>query len=187
MESCSMIVNSLEEIPPFDGPIALTIGMFDGVHLGHQHLLQELKKRGKAAVLTFSHHPADTLRPGTAPPLLCTLEKKLNLLQKHGADLIIALPFTSSLATLSYDTFLKQIRRHLPFTTLVRGQGDAFGHNQEGTEENVRRLAQELNFEAVYLPKFMYDGEAVSSKKIRTLIEQGDFQKAFHLLKGAPW
>jgi riboflavin kinase/FMN adenylyltransferase len=182
-----MIVNSFEEIPPLDGPIALSIGMFDGVHLGHQHLLTELKKRGKAAVVTFSSHPADTLKPGTAPHLICTLEKKLTLLQKQGADLIISLPFTPSLASLSYDTFLKQVRQRLPFSTLILGQGSSFGHKKEGTEEKILHLATEMNFEALYLPKFICEGEVVSSKKIRALIEQGNFEKAFHLLKGDPW
>ncbi len=63
-----IIVEKLEDIPPLSGPIALTIGSYDGIHLGHQHLFQQLKKYGTAAVLTFSNHPAEVLPPHSAPP-----------------------------------------------------------------------------------------------------------------------
>jgi riboflavin kinase / FMN adenylyltransferase len=187
MELSCMIVNRLEDIPPLPSPIALSIGTFDGVHLGHQHLLKELKKRGTAAVLTFSSHPADTLHPENSPPLICTLEQKLSRLQAHGADLIIVLPFTPELAAVPYDTFLKQILSHLPFSYLIVGKGDAFGHQAQGHESNILPLSKELDFEAIYLPKFTFEGEVVSSRKIRTLIEEHNFEQVFRLLKDKLW
>jgi riboflavin kinase/FMN adenylyltransferase len=175
-------VEKLKDIPPISGPVALTIGSFDGVHLGHQHLFQQLKKYGTAAVLTFSNHPAEVLRPQSTPPLIDTLEQKIRRLETSGIDLTLILPFTQELSSLSYDTFLKQVHEHLPFTHLILGEGSALGHQAQGTEAHIKALAKELNFEAIYLPKFLLDGEPVSSKKIRELINSGNFEQAFRLL-----
>ena len=182
MESSSMIIaKSLEEIPPMNGPIALTIGTYDGVHLGHQHLFQELKKYGTPAVVTFSNHPAEVLKP-PAPPLIDTLEQKIYRLEKSGIGLTLILPFTPELSSLSYDIFLKQIHDRLPFTHLILGEGSRFGHQAQGTQENIEALAKTLSFETRYLPKFLFEGEPVSSKKIRQLITTGNFEQAFRLL-----
>lgn len=181
METFFMIVEKLTDIPPISAPIALTIGTFDGVHLGHQYLLSKLKKRGFSAVLTFTEPPADVLHHQTTP-LICTIKQKLSRLQAHGADLIISLPFTLQLAALPYDTFLRKIRDHLPFSYLILGEGATFGNNAEGNESNIRKFSTELNFEPIYLPKFTFEGEIVSSKKIRALIEQNNFQQALRLL-----
>ena len=177
-----IIVNQLQDIPPLPAPIALTIGTYDGVHLGHQYLFQELKKYGTAAVLTFSNHPAEILHPHTAPHLIDTLDQKIRRLENNGIDLAVILPFTLELSSLSYDAFLKQVREYLPFTHLILGEGAVIGHQAQGTEKNIRALAKELDFEAIYLPKFTHDGEVVSSRKIRQLIETGNFEQAFNLL-----
>jgi riboflavin kinase/FMN adenylyltransferase len=177
-----IIVERLEEIPPVSGPIALTIGSFDGVHLGHQHLFQQLKTYGTSAVLTFSNHPAEVLRPDSAPPMIDTLEQKIRRLEINGIDLTLIIPFTQELSSLSYDTFLRQLHQRLPFTHLILGEGSALGHLAKGTQENIEALAQEMNFKAVYLPKFLFEGEPVSSKRIRELINMGNFEQAFRLL-----
>lgn len=177
-----IIVERLEDIPPISGPIGLAIGSFDGVHLGHQHLFQQLKKHGTAAILTFSNHPAEVLHPHLAPPLIDTLDQKIRRLEIHGIDLALILPFTPELSSQPYDTFLKQVHQHLPFTHLIRGEGSVLGHQAQGTEENIRALSKELNFEAIYLPTFLLENEPVSSKKIRELINNGNFEQAFRLL-----
>ncbi len=177
-----IIVERLEDIPSLPSPIALTMGTFDGVHLGHQHLLGELKKRATPVVLTFSNHPTEILRPQATPTLIDTLQQKLRHFEKNNVALTIVLPFDSALAALPYDTFLKKIRHYLPFSYLVLGEGSAFGQGREGHESNIFRLSQELAFEPVYLPKFTFEGEVVSSKKIRELIELGNFKQAFRLL-----
>lgn len=177
-----IIVKRLEDIPPLSPPIALTIGTFDGVHLGHQQLLSELKKRGYAALLTFSNHPAEILRPQAVPPLIDTLDQKLRRLEACGVDLAIVLPFTPDLASLPYDIFLQQLHDHLPFSSLVLGEGAVLGHGGRGTAENIGKLSQAMAFEAIYLPKLSFEGESISSRKIRALIEAGDFQQALRLL-----
>jgi riboflavin kinase/FMN adenylyltransferase len=177
-----IIVEKLQDVPAISGPIALAIGSYDGVHLGHQYLFQELKKHGTAAVLTFSNHPAEILNPHSAPPLIDTLDQKIRRLEINGIDLALILPFTPELSSQSYDVFLRQLHQYLPFTHLIRGEGSVLGHKGQGTQENIQALAKELNFEALYLPTYLFEGEPVSSKKIRELINQGNFEQAFRLL-----
>lgn len=177
-----IIVERLEDIPPISGPIALAIGSYDGVHLGHQYLFQQLKKHGTAVVLTFSNHPAEVLNPHSAPPLIDTLDQKIRRLEVHGIDLTLILPFTPELSSQPYDAFLKQVHQHLPFTYLIRGEGSVLGHKGQGTQENIQALAKEMNFEAIYLPTFLFENEPVSSKRIRELINMGNFEQAFRLL-----
>ncbi len=177
-----IIVERLEDIPLISGPIALAIGSYDGVHLGHQYLFQQLKKHGTAVVLTFSNHPAEILNPHSAPPLIDTLDQKIRRLEIHGIDVALLLPFTPELSSQPYDTFLKQLHQHLPFTHLIRGEGSVLGHKGQGTQENIEALAKEMNFETLYLPTFLFEGEPVSSKRIRELINSGNFEQAFRLL-----
>src|SRR5689334_15380951 len=105
---------SLDHIPTLPSPISFTLGTFDTVHLGHQHLFKELKKRGTAVVLTFSNHPSEILSKTPTTPLL-TLSQKLDLFERYGIDLTLVLPFTRELAALPYDTFIQQIRQKIPF------------------------------------------------------------------------
>lgn len=174
-------VNSLADIPSLPQPIALAIGTFDGVHSGHQYLFQELKKHGTAVVLTFSNHPAEVIHSTHVTPL-CTLEERLKLFEACGIDLAIVVPFTAELAKTPYDTFLKQLHRRLPFSTLVRGKGSVLGYKAQGTEEKIKELAHEMNFKALYLPVFLMEGEAVSSRKIRELLKTGNVKHAHRLL-----
>lgn len=177
------IFRSFEEIVPLTKPIALTMGMFDGVHIGHQHLLAELKKHGTAVVLTFSNHPSEILPHRTPVKLLCSLEERLYKLSQLGVAATIVLPFTLELSQLSYDTFLHAIHNRLPFSTLILGEGEAFGHNREGTPEHVLPLGTILGFQALYLKKLELDGNLVSSKRIRQLLEQGKQKEAMYLLE----
>lgn len=177
-----IIVKSLDDIPAFSGPLGLTIGSFDGVHLGHVYLLEQMGEKVKTrAVLTFENHPATVLKK-TVPSLICTLEHKLNLLEKEGVDLTIVLPFTQETALLSYDQFLNGIRKKYPFTHLFLGSGAAFGKGREGDEFKIKELGKKLGFEAHYISKFEKNHGPVSSGRIRTLIEKGDLQEASALL-----
>lgn len=176
------IVNRLEDIPPIPAPIALTIGTYDGVHLGHQFLFAELKKKGTAAVLTFSNHPSEILHPQSPITPLYSPQQKLHLFETLGIDLAIVLPFTPELARTPYDVFIHQIRRYLPFSYLILGEGAALGQRALGTEKNIRALAQQLHFEAIYLPKLTVEEETVSSRKIRELIKTGNLEQARRLL-----
>lgn len=154
---------------------AFTIGTFDGVHRGHQALLEELKNTGKpTAVLTFSAHPLKTLNPKLAPPLITPLPIKLMLLKEQGVGLTIAIPFTAKFATTSFDCLLET----LPLSHLVLGAGATFGHNREGSEKNVRSWGREHEVEVDYIEKTI----PASSQKIREAICTGDLALAEELL-----
>ncbi len=179
-----LIIHSLEEIPPLPFPIALTVGMFDGVHLGHQFLLGELKKHGTPVVLTFSNHPSDVLPHRTSATPLCSLQERLTKLQNLGVACTIVLPFTLELSKVAYDTFLHDLHCVLPFSTLVLGEGEAFGHKCEGTPDRVSHLGKSMGYEAIYLKKITLNGEPISSNRIRSLLVKGRNEEAGKLLKG---
>lgn len=172
---------SFDEIPALPSPIALTIGMFDGVHLGHQKIFQELKKYGTTVVLTFSNHPSEVLR-SQKPSLLCSLDEKLRRLEKCSIDYAVVLPFTQELAAQPYDVFLRTLKKRLPFSTLVLGKGAAFGHKNRGDEAHVKLLEGKLEFKAVYLDKQISNDQEISSKRIRELILSGQHEQASALL-----
>ena len=146
--------------------------MFDALHLGHLYLLQEVKKR----LLRRSHiHKSPLLDPPRktphSPPL--SRGKTAAPKEKAGVDLLIALPFTQELASLSYADFLQKVRAHLPFTTLVLGKGATFGKKREGTEEKIRELAPSMGSTPLYLEKKTIDGTPISTSAIRALIAEG--------------
>lgn len=155
---------------------ALTIGFFDGVHLGHQKLLQILRGKPHATILTFSNHPQSIIRP-PAPELLLPLSDKIALL-KQFADELIVVPFTESLASLPFDTFLSQF----DLSHLVLGKGSVFGKNREGTEENVRKYGTLKNINIEYVEKTLFEGEPISSSRIRLALAQGKQDLAHQLL-----
>jgi riboflavin kinase/FMN adenylyltransferase len=161
-------------------PIALTIGMFDGVHLGHQQLLKKLLATGqKTAILTFIPHPREVLSPSHSSPLqLTTHAQKKKLLEKLGIHFLITLPFTREFAQTRYD----QILNSIPFTHLILGRGSAFGYKREGTEIAVRAWAKNRPVTIEYLPKFELDGAPVSSIRIRNALMTGDRPLAERLL-----
>lgn len=163
-----LIAKSLDQIPPLKGPIALSIGTFDGVHIGHQHLISELKKQGTPVVITFANHPSETLGKPVPEPI-CSLDERLRRLEKMGVALAIVLDFDQTLSHMSYEAFLQTIKAKLPFTTLILGHGSRFGKGAQGDETAVKSLENKLHFKAIYLPKLEQGGETVSSGRIRKL------------------
>ena len=184
------ITHSIEEIPSLNPPIALTIGTFDGVHLGHKRLIDQLhlltKEGGTKVAFTFKNHPYEALHPKTQIPRLCTIDHKIRLLEEYGIDLLVLLDFTEQFAEKSYRAFIEELRGKLPFAHLVLGKGAVLGNNQEGSEEKMHELGKELNFSVHYLEKRHTDGEIISSKRIRILIQAGKLDEASNLL-GRPF
>lgn len=172
-----LLVTDLKNIPPLSQPCGLTIGTFDGVHLGHQALLKHLRSilpsNGALAVFTFSTHPSHLFTPEQASPLICPPLQKVKHLSDYGADIVFLIPFTHELAKTPFTEFLRHLKNQLNFSQLVLGTGAAFGKNKEGDETHVRKLAAELSFAVDYLPKTLVNGTPVSSGRIRSLITQG--------------
>lgn len=181
-----IIHSSLENIPVLEKPVAITIGTFDGVHLGHQQLFLELKKHGRAVVLTFSNHPSEILSPSEIPAPILTLHEKLELFQQFGIAMAIVIPFTSTLAQIPYDQFLEL----LSFSTLVGGEDVRIGARGEGNRATLTKLGETAGFKTIFLPKWNLGGTTVSSRLIRKLIQTHQFDQAQTLLghtKGSLW
>lgn len=169
-------------------PSALTIGNFDGVHRGHQHLVAYLIQRARqlglaAGVVTLYPDPARVLRPQEPPQYLTSLEERLELLHGLGLDFVVPLTFTSELAELSPRAFVTLLRQELDVRLLLMGPDNAFGRNREATPEAVARLGEELGFKVEVLPGPLGVAElTVSSTAIRAALAAGDLETVTALL-----
>lgn len=158
---------------------ALTIGFFDGVHLGHQAILRRLRACPHATILTFSNHP-QSLFGSSAASLILPFEEKISRL-KLFADEVIAIPFTLEFAATSFDELLSRFE----LSHIILGVGSAFGKNREGNETQVRKYAEGKGIVVEYIPKILFEGEPVSSSRIRRAIQSGQLTLAQQLL-GTP-
>lgn len=177
--------------PPF--PIqaakALTIGFFDGVHLGHQYLIEQMcqtKQEGeKIAIVTFTDHPLFFLK-GKSPPLLTHPSQKLQLLQQLSLDLIFLFSFDKGLRQLSYEEFLGKIYKNFPFKHLFLGKGARFGKEQQGEEIAVTTLGKKWGFKTHYIPLYQQKELLISSSQIRKSLQEKQLSLAQALL-GRPY
>jgi riboflavin kinase/FMN adenylyltransferase len=172
-------------------PCAVTIGVFDGVHRGHQHLvrllLESARKDGLATVaITFNPHPRTVLRPGTAVTYLTSLEERVELLQGLGLDAVAVLPFTSELAQLSPNEFLAMLSQELEMRLLMVGPDFALGRNRAGTISVMRAAGRELGFRVEVAPLLSEDDEKVGSTVVRQALSEGDLERVTRLL-GRPF
>ncbi len=185
------IANSFKEIKSLRKPIAITIGMFDGMHLGHQKIFSSLKEltykqSGTVIAITFANHPIEHIKPGTFVPKISSLEEKLKLFKENGAHIALLLKFTDEIKNLSYDQFLKLIKTHIDFNYLVLGEDATFGKNNEGTQENVLKISKTLGFEAIYLKLSQLGETSITSRRVRETLKQGHVEKIPELL-GRPY
>ena len=184
---------NLDELPPAGcRGGALTIGNFDGVHRGHQALLEALRVQaqaigGPAVVLTFDPHPLQLLRPELFQPLLTTVADRAVLLQQAGADHVVVLRTTPELLHLTAnDFFAAVVRKALDARALVEGFNFGFGRNREGTVETLAALCREAGLPFQVVPPRQVDGQPVSSSRVRTALLKGDVRAAAGLL-GRPF
>jgi riboflavin kinase/FMN adenylyltransferase len=172
-------------------PAAVTIGVFDGVHRGHQHLigllLQRAAEEGLATVvITFNPHPRTVIRPGTALTYLTSLDERVELLQGLGVDAVAVLPFTSELAQLSAQEFLRMVAEGLGMKLLLVGPDFALGRNRAGTIGVMRETGERLGFRVEVAALLAEDGEKVGSSSIRQALAAGDVERVARLL-GRPF
>jgi riboflavin kinase/FMN adenylyltransferase len=167
---------------------AITIGTFDGVHLGHRALIartiSEAKERGtRSVVVTWDRHPLMTLRPEAAPRLLSTPQRKLELLETTGIDVVAVLPFTDDLSHLSPEDFVDQVLvSGLNARAVFVGEGWRFGHKRAGDMDLLQKLGAENGFEATPVDLAGEDGDAVSSSRIRDAVAAGHMNVVRRLL-----
>jgi len=169
----------------------LTIGVFDGVHLGHQFLLSELVSRARerkllAGVVTFRQHPRDYFMPQNKLHFLMTLAERERVLRQVGIDIIASLSFNAEMAELTAAQFLGLLQKYLRMRGLVIGPDTAVGKNREGTVAVVQNLGREMGFGVTVVAPKQISGETVSSTIIRQAIADGDIAKVTRLL-GRPF
>lgn len=182
-----------EELAHFilEKDMLLTIGVFDGVHLGHKYLIGRLvelaKQQGRlSGVVTFLQHPREVLSPLLKLPRLTDPAQKVTLLKNEGVDTVIALSFIPQLAELSARHFVGLLRKYLRMRGLVVGPDFALGRNREGSIDFLRKLGEEMDFSVtVVLPKKI-NGLVVSSTAIRKAMDGGDITRVNKLL-GRPF
>jgi len=173
----------------FASPV-VTIGNYDGLHLGHQAIIKrviELAKEGngEAVVLTFEPHPVKFLHPELQIPLITPSRKKMMLLTQFGVDVTINLPFTDDIARMSAKEFIQEIvQRRIAPRQVVVGFNFTFGKGRTGTSEELKKIGESLGFKVEIIPPFHVDGEVVSSTRIRELITRGDIREANRMLGG---
>ena len=170
-----LVYNSIETLPPLANS-SITIGMFDGVHRGHQKILQNLPCTAPKIVVTFSETPKKFLNHKTHKQLI-SLPYKLLLLEKYGIDITIVLPFTPKLAETSYLDFLTLLKKHTNFSVLVLGEHSSFGANKQGYKENILSLQNILKFKALYISR-----NDTSCSKIKEALRSGDLKTAEKML-----
>jgi riboflavin kinase / FMN adenylyltransferase len=167
---------------------AVTIGAYDGVHLGHRALLADLSARAEAAglstvVVTFDRHPAGVVRPESAPLQLTDLEQKLELLADCGIDRTLVIAFDRTRADESAEDFVEEVLvKTLDAKLVVVGEDFHFGHGRKGNVALLTTLGREYGFEVVGATLTGDGSEAVSSTRIRTLVAEGDVVGAAKLL-----
>ena len=173
-------------------PAVSTLGVFDGLHLGHQQIVRRVVERAAAigavpTVVTFDPHPRSIVRPETAPPLLQTFAQKMEGLRLLGVHQVLVLDFTPELAAISAEDFVERfLVRALDSREVYLGEGFAFGHLRRGTIELLRELSHQLGFLAEEIPEVQLRGYRISSTLIRQLLQAGEVNTARRML-GRPY
>ena len=173
-------------------PAVLTLGVFDGLHLGHQLIISRVVERARAAgavptVITFDPHPRAVLHPASAPPLLQTFDQKVEAFGVLGVEQTIVIRFTREFAQVSAGEFLRDVvHERLQAREVYLGRGFAFGRGREGDINLLRRVSRELGFTADEVPEVRLRGQRISSSRIRELLAAGRVNLARRML-GRPY
>lgn len=169
-------------------PTLLTIGVFDGVHRGHKHLISHLVDQAKcqnlqSGVVTFREHPAATLNPSFSPQYLTTLDDRLNLLKDTGLDFALPITFDMTLSKLSAKEFVTLLQKNLGMEGMVVGPDFAMGRNREGTIQHLTDLGRELAFSVTVVDGLEDEsGETIRSTTTRTALLNCDVDRVAELL-----
>ena len=183
--------NRLEDLPALGVPLHLALGVFDGVHTGHQAVIARAveaatRDGGLAGVLTFDPHPIRVIAPGKAPTaLLGTLAHKARVMEKLGVRLFIPLHFDLQLAQMEASEFIEKLTA-APVKTIAVGEDWRFGHHRSGDVNFLQQEAAKRGFKLEAVSPVMHDGERVSSTRIRQAIRDGNLATAEQML-GRPY
>jgi riboflavin kinase / FMN adenylyltransferase len=179
-------------LPPLPNGSTVTVGSFDGVHRGHQAVLEEIGRRaraaGRAAVLvTFDPHPLEVVNPAAAPPLLTTGAERLEIMVQSPLDYVLLLRFDRYLAGLTPEGFVREVLlQRCAVRELVIGHDHGFGRGRSGDVETLRRMGSVEGFQVDVVPPVDFGGQHVSSSRIRRAVAGGDLGTAAAML-GRPY
>lgn len=165
----------------------LALGMFDGVHLGHQALLKQAraladKLRVPMVVMTFDRHPLSLIAPAMAPPMLTSPQERMRLLEEYGADVVCVSPFTEELRDMEPGAFVELLEERWHPRAVVIGYNYNFGRHGAGNSDTMRAFGSQLGFQTTVVPEVRLEGRPVSSTRIRQLLAAGDTAGAEALL-----
>ncbi len=168
-------------------PTLLTIGVFDGVHLGHRYLLDHLAARARekgcqAGVITFKTHPEKVLNRRDTIPWITTLQERVRLLKDAGIKIVVPVTFTRDVAGLTAREFILLLRKHLKLCDLVLGPDFALGKHRQGDTGYLQRLGEELDFRVEVVKPARLEDDTISSSVIRRLLAEGDISKVNRML-----
>src|SRR5213596_3677034 len=181
-------LRSIPELSELRGPVFLAIGVFDGVHLGHQAVISTSAEHARAAngtpvVVTFDPHPEKVLRPKAAPHLLTATPHKIALIRDLGVGHLLIITFDKQFAATEPEDFVQQLVKHSnPLREICVGHQWSFGKNRRGNLELLKKLGAQFDFNVIGIPPVTVNGELVSSTTIRRAVESGDLQKAAAML-----
>src|SRR5438067_13295927 len=182
------ILRSIPELSRLPGPLFLAIGVFDGMHLGHQAVISTSAEHarsvnGTPVVVTFDPHPEKVLRPQAAPHLLTATQHKIGLIRDLGVGQLLIIAFDKQFAATEPEDFVQQLVKHSkPLQEICVGHEWAFGKNRRGNLELRKKLGARFDFGVVGIPPVTVNGEIVSSTTIRQAVEAGDLRKAAAML-----
>ena len=182
------ILRSISELEQLRGPLFLAIGVFDGVHLGHQAVISTSTRHAHSAdgtpvVVTFDPHPAKILRPSDAPHLLTATQHKIALIRALGVGHLLIISFDKEFAATSPEKFVEQlVQNSKPLREICVGHEWSFGRNRAGNLELLKKLGMRFDFKVVGIQPVKTNGTVVSSTAIRQAIEAGAFDKAAQML-----
>jgi riboflavin kinase/FMN adenylyltransferase len=178
------------EIPEI-GPAVVTLGVFDGVHLGHRHLLGATsraarERQARAVAIVFEPHPEEVIRPGTLIARLLPPELTRERLVEAGADDVVAVTFDDALRARSPEDFLDALAPGIRLRGVAMTPDSAFGHRRAGTLERVAEIGAMAGFDAIPVAPLLVGGRPVSSSRIRALLAEGEMREAAELLGSPP-
>ncbi len=182
------IIHTAKELGNGARKVCLAIGVFDGVHLGHQQIIRQTiadarQHNAIALVLTFDRHPNTVVAPDRVPPLIYSLPQKTRAIEALGSDAMLLLHFDRAFSEQTGETFIRQLARDLgQIQSICVGADFVFGHKRSGDVALLKQLGGEIGFQVHNLAAVALNGHAVSSTRIREAIRLGDFDSASQML-----
>lgn len=183
LDSRMTVLHHIAELGSIHGPVVLAIGFFDGVHVGHQHVITQALQRARErhatfVLMTFDPHPLRVLRPEIAPKLLCSTEHQKRLLASYGVTHVLLCKFDREFAEIGAETFVARLKSACSVDSIFVGETWKFGKGRRGDVALIRSLG----VDAIGVPPVTHEGKIVSSTLVRQSVERGDLLNAKALL-----